>query len=135
MDHVRLPVDKSYDSGARGNQKRTVIVFRQTLDPVVLELQRIEPGRTRSPSPQPGQRPHPEIAPAVFVKANCACTRTAILTVTLHAALLNRAQRPRGGEPGRPNRAFTILEEPADETFCQRLAVSELPSFPACETS
>src|SRR5258705_10538685 len=92
MDHLRLPVNKSSDSAARGNQERTVIVFRQTLDPVVLEWQWIEPGRTRFPSPQPGQCPHPEIAAAVFVQANCAGTRTTILSVALDGALPNRAE-------------------------------------------
>jgi hypothetical protein len=53
---------------ARGDQRYSVVAFRQNLGGIVDPVwQRIIFRRTRSPSPQPSRRSHPEIASTILI--------------------------------------------------------------------
>src|ERR1700683_2804301 len=88
-----FPLNELLDPAAHGDQKRAVVALYQSLGRI---WGRIEFRRTRLPSPQPGRRPHPDIAPAVLVHGRHTAAESAVISVALDPAVLNRTEPPGG---------------------------------------
>src|SRR5580692_11826844 len=107
-----FPVNELLESAARGDQESAVVALDQSLHKV---WHRIEFRRTRFPSPQPGRRSRPEIAPAVVMQGEHLVSETAILSIAPGFATLNRAESSGSGPiPADPYRSFTILKKRGD---------------------
>src|SRR5262245_33808684 len=72
-----FPIDQAVDSAVHRYQETRIAILGQTADAIQL-LQRIEFGRTGSPSPQPACASHPETAIAIFIKIDHAMTEAAV---------------------------------------------------------
>src|SRR4026207_2504804 len=88
--HLRPAILQLRDSTVLGDQDPAVVGLDQRVDAVGRIGHRIDPGWARLPSPQTCHRSRPQIAPAVLVQGGHAGTETAILSVTLGLAALDR---------------------------------------------
>ena len=87
--------------------------------------------RTRLPSPQPGRRSRPDIAFTIFVQTFHGRAETAVISIALDAALLNRAESPGGNRTTGPD--VTILNQRIDVPSSELWVRSQLADVPTCE--
>src|SRR6266478_7694890 len=102
-------MDELPDSAGHCDQECAVVAFDQILRRIWC---RIKLRRARLPSPQTSFRPRPEIASLILVQQEHSATQTAVPSVALGAAPLNRAEFRRGSAGNaHPYCSLTILKE------------------------
>src|ERR1700753_1683962 len=95
---IRLgsPVNESFDSGVRGDQECAIKVFSKILRGGRVVRKGKEFWRAGVPSPQSVFPFGPEVSAPVLIQTRHSAAKRPVLSVALDAAVVNRAELPRG---------------------------------------